>query len=98
MSRIHISSKYPVLDRDSTKKTLSLNICLITERFTKTNRRLEVDEMGTGAAILGHYDKYEKAGLNSRQIRNAWQTAVALAEFEAQGGSHETVHDPDATV
>ncbi|XPT03506.1 hypothetical protein M3J09_012598 [Ascochyta lentis] len=97
-SRIHVSLKYPALDRDSTKKILALNIRIITERFKKNGRMIEVDEMGIGAAVLGYWDKHEKARLNGRQIRNACQTAVALAEFEAQGGSHETILDPDATV
>jgi hypothetical protein len=35
---------------------------------------------------------------NGRQIRNACQTALALAEFDAQGGSHERVVDADAEV
>lgn len=35
---------------------------------------------------------------NGRQIRNACQTALALAEFDAQGGNHERIVDPNAVV
>lgn len=35
---------------------------------------------------------------NGRQIRNACQTALALAEFDAQGGNHERIVDPNAEV
>ena len=42
--------------------------------------------------------KNEKIRWNGRQIRNACQTALALAEFDAQGGSHERVVDAHAEV
>lgn len=35
---------------------------------------------------------------NGRQIRNACQTALALAEFRAQGGSHQQIKNANATV
>lgn len=45
-----------------------------------------------------YWDKNKDGRWNGRQIRNACHTALALAEFEAQGGSHKTVHNPNAEV
>ncbi|KZM28450.1 uncharacterized protein EKO05_0009881 [Ascochyta rabiei] len=97
-SRIHVSLEYPPLDRMSTEKILALNIRLIKDRFKKNERTLKIDELNIGFRFLEYWQTYEKARLNGRQIRNACQTALALAEFEAQGGSHEAVLAPNATV
>jgi hypothetical protein len=97
-SRIHVSLEYPPLDRPSTEKILALNIRLIKDRFRKNGRTIEIDEMGIAFSALDYWQTHEKARLNGRQIRNACQTALALAEFEAQGGSHEAVLAPNATV
>lgn len=97
-SRIHISLEYPPLDFNSTKQVLALNLKLIGKRFEDVDRSVEVDQVGIGDSVLNYWRKHEKARLNGRQIRNACHTATALAEFEAQGGSHEAVIAPNAII
>lgn len=92
-SRIHISLHYPELELESTKEIFRLNLRLIKER-----RKVSFDEK----AILEFAEKYwtnnKQMRWNGRQIRNACQTALALAEFEAQGKSHEFIKLPNAEV
>jgi hypothetical protein len=45
-----------------------------------------------------YWKTHKKMRWNGRQIRNACQTALALAEFDAQGGNHERIVDPNAVV
>lgn len=97
-SRVHISLHYPQLDFDSTRKIFELNLRLITKRFQKKGRKLKIDE----AKILQFAEDYwinnKNERWNGRQIRNGCQTALALAEFDAQGGSHERIKDANAEV
>lgn len=97
-SRIHISLYYPELNRDKTIEIFKLNMDMIEERFAKKDRRIDVDRVGIGSFAAGHFEKHKRARWNGRQIRNACQTALALAEFEAQGNSHEAVLRPNAVV
>jgi hypothetical protein len=97
-SRIHVSLEYPQLSRNSTEKILALNMRLIKERFRKNRRLIDIEETEICSKFLDFWQDNEEARLNGRQIRNACQTALALAEFEAQGNSHEAVLRPDATV
>jgi hypothetical protein len=97
-SRIHISLYYPELDNDKTVKVFKLNMCMIRERFAKKGRRIDIDEMGIGGFASHHFTAHPQARWNGRQIRNACQTALALAEFEAQGNSHQDILRPDAVV
>ncbi|RMJ07752.1 hypothetical protein BHE90_010290 [Fusarium euwallaceae] len=83
-SRIHISLHYPALDRQSTKDVFALNIAMIKARFAKKKRKIEVEEFGISDFITTYFDKNLSARWNGRQIRNACQTALALAEFDAQ--------------
>jgi hypothetical protein len=48
--------------------------------------------------VTDYWRDHPKARWNGRQIRNACQTALALAEFEAQGGQHDAIVDPDAVI
>jgi hypothetical protein len=48
--------------------------------------------------VTDYWRGHPKARWNGRQIRNACQTALALAEFEAQGGQHDAIIDPDAVI
>lgn len=97
-SRIHISLHYPALNRDSTQDIFLLNLNMIKERFKRSGRQVDIDKVNIMVAALDYYDKHPKARWNGRQIRNACQTALALAEFTAQGGSHEKVLDPNAEI
>ncbi|KAJ4322448.1 hypothetical protein N0V84_004804 [Fusarium piperis] len=97
-SRIHISLYYPELNEEKTAKVFLINIDLIEERFAHRNRRIDIDKYGIGSFATKHFNEYPHARWNGRQIRNACQTALALAEFEAQGNSHEAIVNPDAVV
>ena len=95
-SRIHVSLYYPALNHEKTVEVFKINIELIKERFKDKKRIIIIDDII--AFALDHFFKHTQARWNGRQIRNACQTALALAEFEAQGNSHETVLKPDAII
>ncbi|KAF9771502.1 hypothetical protein IL306_010857 [Fusarium sp. DS 682] len=87
-SRIHMSLYYPPLSKSSTLAVFNVNLTRIRARFERKKERgeadLELDEPSIRKFILGYYAKNKEARWNGRQIRNACQTALALAEFEAQ--------------
>lgn len=97
-SRIHISLYYPELNEKNTLDVFQMNLELIKERFARQKRSIDIDVWGISNFATKHFNKYLGARWNGRQIRNACQTALALAEFEAQGSSHETVLRPGAIV
>lgn len=97
-SRIHISLHYPELNQAKTLEVFKTNMELIAERFASQKRRIEIDMLGVGSFASKHFDEHPHARWNGRQIRNACQTALALAEFEAQGNSHEAILRPDAVI
>jgi hypothetical protein len=97
-SRIHISLYYPELGKEETMDVFRLNLKLIANRFTSQHRKFVSDDMGIGSFIQNYYDRNPFDRWNGRQIRNACQTAVALAEFEAQGKNHRVALNPNAEV
>jgi len=97
-SRVHISLHYPQLDQTSTLAVFRLNLQLIRERFHRKGRRLTIDEKGILLYAEEYWVNHEEGRWNGRQIRNGCLTALALAEFAAQGGSHEHIMDADAEV
>ncbi|KAF6836635.1 hypothetical protein CMUS01_05339 [Colletotrichum musicola] len=97
-SRIHVSLYYPQLDKSKTVDVFKINMDMIEERCKERGRKIDIDRAKIGSFAFDHYEKHEKARWNGRQIRNACQTALALAEFEAQGNSHKAVHNPDVVV
>lgn len=80
-SRIHMSLHYPALDEVSTVKVFRLNLNLIKNRLKD---RIKIEEDEIIAAACQHWREKKHARWNGRQIRNACQTALALAEFDAQ--------------
>ncbi|KAL9606341.1 MAG: hypothetical protein Q9179_000467 [Wetmoreana sp. 5 TL-2023] len=81
-SRIHVSLYYPALDKRSTLKVWNMNL----ERLAKSKKALQVESKEIYEYAKGHYKERYKKGRttwNGRQIKNAFQTAVALAEFDA---------------
>ncbi|KAF5966097.1 AAA family ATPase [Fusarium bulbicola] len=87
-SRIHISLYYPPLNLESTVAVFKVNLTRIKARFEKKKERgeaeLELDEISIATFIHRYFEKNKDARWNGRQIRNACQTALALAEFEGQ--------------
>lgn len=81
-SRIHISLYYPKLDKDTTFEIWDMNLQLLKR---KTKGLIDIDEKG----IKEFYKKRWKVTTerksrrwNGRQIKNAFQTALALANWE----------------
>ncbi|WQF85737.1 Putative ATPase, AAA-type, core, P-loop containing nucleoside triphosphate hydrolase [Colletotrichum destructivum] len=97
-SRIHMSLYYPDLSQDKTLQIFEINLKMIAERFARKERKIVIDQMAIGAFASQHFIDKPDARWNGRQIRNACQTALALAEFEAQGNSHRKILKPDAVV
>ncbi|KAI0387116.1 hypothetical protein F5Y04DRAFT_243037 [Hypomontagnella monticulosa] len=97
-SRIHISLYYPELGREETLKVFELNLQLIEDRFKDKPRKFVPDRMRIGAFAQEYWDKHPFDHWNGRQIRNACQTALALAEYEAQGKNHLITLNPNAEV
>jgi SpoVK/Ycf46/Vps4 family AAA+-type ATPase len=85
-SRIHVSLLYPAIDLESTKAMFTN----IMNRLERDNEEAVVKTVFERAALLKfaeeHYTQHEELGLtwNGRQIRNAFQTAVALGNHERQ--------------
>ncbi|KAK1993593.1 hypothetical protein LX36DRAFT_752254 [Colletotrichum falcatum] len=85
-SRIHMSLYYPELDEQKTLRVFRLNLDLIEQRFQKQGRTIIIDPSSIEDFALHHFHEHRYNRWNGRQIRNACQTALALAEFDAQGG------------
>ncbi|KAL8993104.1 MAG: hypothetical protein Q9169_006595, partial [Polycauliona sp. 2 TL-2023] len=81
-SRIHVSLYYPSLSRRSTLKIWKMNL----ERLSKSKKAFEVEKDEIYDYARRHYRELRAKGKttwNGRQIKNAFQTAIALAEFDA---------------
>lgn len=82
-SRIHVSLYYPPLDKQSTMKIWKMNL----KRLIDNKKDLEVDCKAIKDYAKQHYEalsKMNRATWNGRQIKNAFQTAIALAEFDGK--------------
>ncbi|KAL8809082.1 MAG: hypothetical protein Q9200_003734 [Gallowayella weberi] len=78
-SRIHISLYYPPLNGVTTIKIWRVNI----DRTRLSEKGYEVDEAGILEFAKSHFLAHDEGGRwNGRQIRNAFQTAIALAEYD----------------
>lgn len=97
-SRIHISLHYPKLNEKKTTEVFKLNMAMIEDRFKDKGRQINIDKVEIGGFAVKYYNSYPDARWNGRQIRNACQTALALAEFEAQGNSHKAIQNPNAEI
>ncbi|KAH8746442.1 hypothetical protein F5882DRAFT_371044 [Hyaloscypha sp. PMI_1271] len=94
----HISLYYPALDESRTLAILELNLELIRERFRKRGIAINIEDTGIKLFATNYWKDQEKSRWNGRQIRNICQTALALAEFESQGGNKEMIVDPTSTI
>ena len=84
-SRIHISLYYPPLDAQKTLDIWKMNLERLSKRKHRTNEPMGFNEKDILEYAWSHYIQTSprKANWNGRQIRNAFQTASALAKFEA---------------
>lgn len=84
-SRLHLTLYYPKLTRSQTKKIWKNNLQCLAEineaRKSSHQQPIDVDEK----KIIRWVERnWETLQWNGRQIRNAFQTAVALAEFDTK--------------
>ena len=90
-SRIHLHLYYPVLNKDQSMSIWQMNLDRLRRQRGET---MQVDEN----AILGYaeahfeFHKQKNTRWNGRQIHNAFQTAAALAEYEALSNNKETAN------
>ena len=84
-SRIHIILYYPPLDRKQTMAIWEMNMNRLEDKKKRRNERFNVDKEEIFSFARQHYkqNSFKNAQWNGRQIRNAFQTAFALAGFEA---------------
>ncbi|KAF1952473.1 hypothetical protein CC80DRAFT_507946 [Byssothecium circinans] len=104
-SRVHISLFYPDFDRETTIKVFGTFIHQTMENVKKKKlENFEIKERKILAFAADHYDNNPHTKWNGRQIRNAFHTAIAMAEFDAQqktGDKHGKVvlsHKQFATI
>lgn len=71
---------------------------MIEKRIAQKGKTIQLDKTDICMFAGEHFMKHEHARWNGRQIRNACQTALALAEFEAQGNNHKAVQIPNAAI
>ena len=87
-SRIHMSLYYPRIDKDATTSIWEMNIDRAREIWGDKLSIDEPDRKGILEFASKHYRELAKSETtwNGRQIRNAFQTAIALAEWDAHQG------------
>ncbi|KAI9648287.1 hypothetical protein NHQ30_002919 [Ciborinia camelliae] len=91
-SRIHVSLYYPQLDLNSTLEIFKMNMGRISDRFAKKKRDFAIEELDIRSFAIGYFQQSREGRWNGRQIRNAFQTAVALAEYDVQGEEDTRSH------
>ncbi|KAK4697731.1 hypothetical protein P7C71_g397, partial [Lecanoromycetidae sp. Uapishka_2] len=82
-SRIHMSLYYPELNLESTLQVWKMNI----DRTQENMKNLVIESEDIMGFAEEHYERAKAKGSgrwNGRQIRNAFQTAIALAEWDAK--------------
>ncbi|KAK8112661.1 hypothetical protein PG984_013187 [Apiospora sp. TS-2023a] len=84
ISRIHISLRYPTIDLDATKKMWALTLNRIERENGASSIRVVFDREILMSFAERHYLRREKSGKtwNGRQIRNAFQIALALGHSQ----------------
>ena len=93
-SRIHMSLYFPPLDRASTIEVWRMNL----NEAKKRNTHLHADSKRIMKFAKQHYgdpNKRQDGRWNGRQIRNAFQTAIALAVWEAKNSAPEDSNNID---
>ncbi|KAI2619431.1 P-loop containing nucleoside triphosphate hydrolase protein [Hypomontagnella submonticulosa] len=84
-SRLHLTLYYPQLDREQSRKIWKVNFRRLKEinadREKLGRPKIRIDK----EKILKYADlNFEELHWNGRQIRNAFQSALALADFKVQ--------------
>jgi len=98
-SRVHISLFYPNFDKETTLKVWKTFIDqtkFVLESSGRTN--VTVDAEGIEKFAKKHWKENKQARWNGRQIRNAFHTAVAMAEFGARSRNASEDYDDGKDV
>lgn len=96
-SRVHISLRYPSIDL---KSTLQMWENIIT-RLEQDNKTADIKILFDKEVLLefakDHFARCDRQGVtwNGRQIRNAFQTAIALGHYERLAKIREAGLKPD---
>jgi hypothetical protein len=89
-SRIHISLYYPKLNKKTTSEIWKMNL----RRILQANDvDIDIDEGGIRKFYKRHWKDNKKSisrRWNGRQIKNAFQTALALANWEFHDGGQDS--------
>lgn len=92
---MHLALGYPRLDFDATIRLYEILLDrTITEQKSLENHEFKVKREAILKFARKHYLRLERRGLstwNGRQIRNAFQTAITLAEYEARQSGTKVV-------
>ena len=85
-SRIHIQLYYPPLEEEQTLRIWKAHLNRLKGDNVTGKKRVELDTKAILQFARAHFREASrvKARWNGRQIRNAFQTAVALAEYDAK--------------
>ena len=86
-SRVHCPLYYPRLDEAQTLKVWDMNITMLKERNQELGpqQRVQFDSDEIRSFARKNWTKGDrKTRWNGRQIKNAFQTAVALAEWDSR--------------
>ncbi|KAK3317644.1 hypothetical protein B0T19DRAFT_479682 [Cercophora scortea] len=83
-SRIHISLRYPSIDLPSTEKIWNNLLNRIAKDNKTADVRIEFNRETLLAYARWHYRKHEASETtwNGRQVRNAFQIAIALGQYD----------------
>ncbi|KAI0860003.1 P-loop containing nucleoside triphosphate hydrolase protein [Xylaria cubensis] len=92
-SRIHLSLYYPKLDLEKSLTIWKNSVDTLKDE-TQESSPIKIDDEQVLKFAKKQFKKLEKDGLrpwNGRQIRNAFQTAIAIAKFDAKHKDMEVV-------
>ncbi|GME65261.1 ATPAse AAA+ type core protein [Neofusicoccum parvum] len=91
-SPIHLSLYYPALGKRASLKIWKLHLKMAKNQFKTSHKKLEFDRDEILDFAKEQYQRLKgeetSQRWNGRQIRNAFQTAIALAEYQAQEKRH----------
>lgn len=83
-SRIHVALEYPAIDEDSTLEIWSKMLQRIKRDNEKAEVKILFNEANLKKFAKSHFRRNQRSGTtwNGRQIRNAFQTAIGIGQYE----------------
>ena len=83
-SRIHVALEYPAIDEDSTREIWSKMLQRINQDNERAEMKIPFNEKTLMKFAKNHYRSHQRNGTtwNGRQIRNAFQTAIGIGQYE----------------